>query len=200
MKGYKVSINNKIYNTISEAAKAIGCFQQNLGLALKRGQTNYKGYTIKKLDNTSNSITHSKNKRSYGCPVTCTTTNEKFNSIQAVADKLNLNAWTIGLKMEKAGKFVDKNGNEYIREIPIQSRKSNVVYPEQKPFMLRESNEKISRTKHANTMSNITHTVKKVDVRQNTINTLQTVSSDLLKNGMYKEASYVCEVLAQLAK
>lgn len=197
MKGYKVSINNKIYNSLSEAAKAIGCFQQNLGLALKHGQRTYKGYNIKKLDIPAEPIKHKRGKRTSGCPVTCITTNEKFNSIQAVANKLKLNAWTIGLKMEKAGKFVDKNGNEYVREIPIQSRKSNVVYPEQKPFMLRENNEKISRVKSVNITANI---VKPVDIRQNTISTLQAVSSDLLKNGMYKEASYICEALVQLTK
>ena len=81
--------------------------------------------------------------------------------------------------------------------MPIQSRKSNVVYPEQKPFMLRGVSEKISRSKPVNITANI---VKPVDIRQNTINTLQSVSSDLLKNGMYKEASYICEALVQLTK
>ena len=199
MKGYKVSINNKIYNTISEAAKAIGCFQQNLGLALKKGQTTYKGYNINKVidDDKPIECSKSKSKRTVGCPVTCITTNEKFNSIQAVANKLNLNAWTIGLKMEKAGKFVDKDGNEYIREMPIRSRKDNVVYPEQKPFMLRENIEKVSRIKSVNITANI---VKPVNIRQNTITTLQSVSENLLKNGMYKEASYICEALVQLTK
>ena len=62
MKGYKVSINNKIYNTISEAARAIGCFQQNLGLALKKGQTTYKGYNIDKVIDDDKPIECSKSK------------------------------------------------------------------------------------------------------------------------------------------
>lgn len=201
MKSYKVRINNKIYNTISEAAKAIGSFQQNLGLALKLGKSNYKGYTIEKIDNNKiNTVIKNTRKGKYqGCPVTCITTNEKFASIQAVANKLNLNAWTIGLKMAKAGKFIDKEGNEYIREQPIQSRKEGVVYPEQKPYMLEGKRGKYTRHTSIKPIENSV-TIPTIDVRQNTLTVLQSLGENLTKNKMYKEASYIYEALAQLTK
>lgn len=202
MKSYKVRINNKIYNTISEAAKAIGSFQQNLGLALKLGRSNYKGYTIEKIDsNTVNEVIKSKKKGQYkGCPVTCITTNEKFDSIQAVANKLNLNAWTIGLKMAKAGKFIDKEGNEYIREQPIQSRKAGVTYPEQKPYMLGGKRGNYKKSNFKSIVNVEIPQIKTVDIRQNTLTTLQNLGEDLTKNKLYREASCIYEALAQLTK
>lgn len=189
MKSVKVKIDNTIYDSIQQAAESINCNAAYLSTMLSHGRTKYKQYNIGKVNvNCKNSS----DKRARGCPVTCITTNEKFDSIQAVANKLNLNAWTIGLKMDKAGKFIDKNGNEYIRELPMKSRKSNVVYPEQKPFMLHSNIIKTPRV--------VTSINKPVNVRENTISTLKTISSDLLKNGMYKEASYICEALVQLTK
>lgn len=53
--------------------------------------------------------------------VYCKTLNKWFNSITDAANFAGAKQWTMGLKMGKCGKFIDKNGNEYTRETPLKT-------------------------------------------------------------------------------
>lgn len=71
-----------------------------------------KGYKPKKAKN---------DKRN--CPVICETLNRKFKTITAAAKHAHVNEWTMGLKMQTAGQFVDKEGNVYKRLKPMNTNK-----------------------------------------------------------------------------
>lgn len=56
------------------------------------------------------------------CKVFCETTGKVYPSIKAAAKELGVNCWTMGVKMDVKGQFVDKQGNVYKRERPMESR------------------------------------------------------------------------------
>jgi len=57
------------------------------------------------------------------CPVICETLNKKFKTITAAAKHAHVNEWTMGLKMQTAGQFIDKEGNVYKRLKPMNTNK-----------------------------------------------------------------------------
>ena len=56
------------------------------------------------------------------CPVICETLNKRFSTINAAARFAGVNNWTMSVKMETAGQFVDKKGNVYKRLKPMQTK------------------------------------------------------------------------------
>jgi hypothetical protein len=52
----------------------------------------------------------------------CKNLNKWFGSLGEAARFANADAWTMSKKMETAGGFVDKNGNEYIRQEPMKTK------------------------------------------------------------------------------
>ena len=51
-----------------------------------------------------------------------TTKNIWFKSIQDAAAYAQADGWTMSKKMETSGSFIDNNGDEYIRETPMQTK------------------------------------------------------------------------------
>jgi hypothetical protein len=45
-----------------------------------------------------------------------------FSTIAAAAKFAQTNKWTMGVKMDTAGGFIDKYGNEYVRERPMETK------------------------------------------------------------------------------
>lgn len=58
-------------------------------------------------------------KRKLRCPVICETLNKRFFSIKDAAKFAKVNNWTMSVKMETAGQFIDKEGNVYKRLKPM---------------------------------------------------------------------------------
>ncbi len=58
------------------------------------------------------------------CPVFCETLNKKFKTIEAASKFAGVNGWTMGLKMQTAGQFIDKKGNVYKRLKPMNTNKT----------------------------------------------------------------------------
>ena len=58
------------------------------------------------------------------CPVICETLNRKFKTITAASKFAGVNEWTMGLKMQTAGQFIDKNGNVYKRLKPMNTTRT----------------------------------------------------------------------------
>ncbi len=57
------------------------------------------------------------------CGVVCITNGKKFKSIKDAAKYAGIRSpWTMGVKMSVAGGFVDKEGREYHRENPMQTK------------------------------------------------------------------------------
>lgn len=51
-----------------------------------------------------------------------TTKNMWFKSIKDAATYAQVDGWTMSKKMETSGSFIDSNGDEYIRETPMQTK------------------------------------------------------------------------------
>lgn len=68
--------------------------------------------------------TEGKNPKKYtrSCPVLCETTGILYDSISQAARAANTNMWTMSVKMTTSGKFIDRNGNVYIRQKPMVSK------------------------------------------------------------------------------
>lgn len=58
------------------------------------------------------------------CPVFCETLNKKFKTISAASKFAGVNGWTMGVKMQTAGQFIDKKGNVYKRLKPMNTDKT----------------------------------------------------------------------------
>lgn len=50
------------------------------------------------------------------------TKNMWFKSIKEAAAYAQVDGWTMSKKMEASGSFIDNNGDEYIRETPMQTK------------------------------------------------------------------------------
>lgn len=56
------------------------------------------------------------------CKVICITTGQEFDTIDAAARFAGAKRWTMGVKMETAGGFIDSEGREYRRESPMETK------------------------------------------------------------------------------
>lgn len=56
------------------------------------------------------------------CRVYCKNLDIWFSTITAAAKYAGVDGWTMSLKMDTAGSFIDKYGNEYIREHPMSTK------------------------------------------------------------------------------
>lgn len=199
----KVKIDGKIYDSMSEGAEAMGWKLWNLADALRFGKSEYQGHAIERLDGKYDKLKLTKTikstNKSYrtsarSCPVICTTTGEVFRSITEAADHCNLSAWTMGLKMAKAGKFIDKEGNEYIRQKDANYSRE---YPSQTPTLDRQ----ISKYTHKNKENIVQKQIVKSESSLNMSdeNALRIITSNMVKNKQYNEASVLLNILKNMA-
>lgn len=122
-RGKVIEIDGKVYNSIKDAANKYGFNATYLCRLIAEGKTEYKNKTFKVLPAKETKKVYKKAKDSCrACPVKCITTNEIFTSISEAAKSAKAKMWTMSLKMEKAGKFIDKEGKEYIRLEPMKSK------------------------------------------------------------------------------
>ncbi len=192
-----LKVNNKIFNSIVKAAKFIGCPAYRISNTLYAKKNEINGFTIEKIEKKA-----TRKRRSFvskrSVQVKCLDNNTVYNSIAQAAKAINVNQWTFGLKMEKAGKFIDKDGKTYVRLTPMQSKDLS-IYPEQSPKLEREiirhSSRKTSET--IKTVPEILNTpVKTQEVSE--IQMLCTVGQKLADNNHYAEASMIYTVLDKL--
>lgn len=132
--GYKVGYSVKTINAIVNNANA-NTSTTNTKLSFNGDKEALKAFRLQKMREgkrlakskkliTSNTTvqTNSKAKNNKSVPVKCMTTEKIYNSISEAAKDAGTNMWTMSLKMEQCGKFIDKNGNVYIRLKPMVQR------------------------------------------------------------------------------
>lgn len=124
------------------------------------------------------------NKRN--CPVICETLNKKFNSIKEASKFAKVNGWTMGMKMEAKGQFVDKNGNIYKRLKPMNTKN---VYKTPTDTI----------TKEVTSHTKVTSVMESTKVNS-PISILQNNAINLIKAGNYKEAGSFLNALETLSK
>lgn len=192
-----LKVNNKIFHSIVKAAKFIGCPAYRISNTLYAKKNEINGFTIEKVEKKATKKRRSSSsKRSV--QVKCLDDNTIYNSISQAAKAINVNQWTFGLKMEKAGKFIAKDGKTYVRLTPMHSKDLS-IYPEQSPKLERElvrrSNKITSET--IKTVPEISNTSRKTE-EVSEIKMLCTVGQKLADNNHYAEASMIYTILDKL--
>lgn len=193
MRKTKVRIGYKCFESIHEAAKSFGCSYLAMLKRFKaEGELKNNILTLDsfELRRTKKNL-YRKGPR--GCHVLCTTTNKEYDSISAIAKAIGVDSWTMGLKMEKAGKFIDKNGNEYIR---LTAMNTNRDYPKQRPDLARS----IVRSKQSTNKKVENAEIKANNTLTNAIDSIRKIAIEHIQNGSYAEASNLLEALTLLNK
>ena len=191
MKTKKVKVEKTIFNSLKEAAAFLACNPSYISQVLAKGSNKIKGRNIEVIESAC-SVTDTKKASKRACPVLCETTGKMYPTIAAAARAAEANSWTMGIKMETTGKFIDKDGNTYVRTRPMVS-KEGVSY----------------NNKYSEMVRSVKHYIKKkVDTSNNVENknesfeysTLEKMAIDLISKKRYKEASTLCTVLNDLMK
>lgn len=112
-----VLVDGIMYNSFSDAEKALCCGRSYLSLALRRGQTNIKGHRVEPLYPSMVG-----KKKIGGTKVLQVNTGVIFGSIRDASIEADADEWTMSKKMEFAGSFIDKFGNEYKRLTPMDTK------------------------------------------------------------------------------
>ena len=185
MKKNKVRIGMKCYESMRDVARAFGCSYQTILKRFKEeGQVKDNVLTLDNFE-----LRHGAKAKKYGrvgCPVRCVTTGKEYSCISQAAKAIGVNNWTMSWKMEKAGKFIDNNGNEYVRLIPM---KTNRDYPDTSANIIRE-----------HSIKSIKHHIPTVFVKENTsleqaLEVIKNEAIERIKEGSYQEATKYIEAL-----
>ena len=191
MKAKKVKVEKTIFNSLKEAAAFLACNPSYISQVLARGSNRIKGRNIEVIENAC-SADNTKKITKRACPVLCETTGKMYPTITAAAKVAEVSSWTMSLKMETTGKFIDKDGNTYVRTRPMVS-KEGISYSNKYSEVIRPFQRYIE---------------KKVDISNDVENkterfaysTLEKTAVDLISKKRYKEASAICTVLNDLMK
>lgn len=195
MRGIRVKIGMKCFKSMMEAADHFGCHYLTMVKRFKDQGKVIDGFRTLPEFSLNNKKTIAKNtNKNKNCPVLCETTNHRYDTITAAAKAIGVNAWTMGLKMQTAGYFLDKNGNKYIRLRPMNSDKS---YSNIHPYITKERNVKkqlkaiINEPSKANNMKETFNTA---------IESIRKLAINKINEGSYSEASNFIEALSILEK
>jgi len=112
-----VIVDGIAYNSFSEAENKLGLVRNSLSQTIKQGRKIYKGHKVE--------LVAPSMRTRMGCKVYCQQKDKTYKSISDAAKDAGVDDWTMSKKMEFAGGFIDKNGNEYKRIVPMNT---NNVY------------------------------------------------------------------------
>ena len=126
-----ISVENVEFDSVKEAAQLCDMSKGALYNALSKGASSVKGYQVQRLGKNAFNLVKDSSKnvsKTYtrgpkaAVQVKCLETGKIYPSIGAIAKKLGVNMWTMSVKMEETGKFIDKQGNSYVRLSPMVKR------------------------------------------------------------------------------
>lgn len=110
-----IDVNGKIFRSLSQAAKYIRISTSRLSELLKnKKEFMYDNFRIQEINKPKKPKPRSKY-----CKVLQVNTGKIFNTISEASKYAGVDSWTMSVKMEVAGSFIDKNGNEYKRLSPM---------------------------------------------------------------------------------
>ncbi len=115
-----VLVDGVAYNSITDAEKLCGFSANTLAKPLRQGIKIYKGHTIEYV--LPSQKDRRKPKAGKPVKVLCVTTGVVYNKLGDAAKVAGADAWTMSKKMETAGGYIDKNGDEYIRLTPMVTK------------------------------------------------------------------------------
>lgn len=202
-----VIVDGQTYLSVKDAATKLKLNSTSLYNALHNGQNTFLGHKIERSLKTvaeyraeqiaeQNKIKATVALSKKRCPVKCTSTGKLYGSISEAAREAGVHMWTMSIKMESTGKFIDKAGKEYVRLKPMQQH-TNRDYGCKYSEVTRD-------IKHYTKKSTTKPVVSQVivpEVKQE----VETVESSLLKSATllsnaknYTQAANVYNILASL--
>jgi len=120
-KGIPVLVDGVMYNSCKEAETFLGCANGSVSDAIRRrGKTMFLGHLIEPVY--PSMVGKRKRKTKDAVKVLCKTTGVTYNTIMEAAKVAEVDDWTMSRKMEVAGSFIDKYGNEYVRLKPMKTK------------------------------------------------------------------------------
>ena len=216
-------VDGKTFLSVKEAAAAYKLNPTSLYQALHNGQTKHCGYKIcysvktveayrkeqamlnKTTTTTAPTTAVTLAKKKERCPVKCLTTGKHYPSISAAAKELGIHMWTMSIKMEDTGKFIDKNGNEYIRLKPmnkITDRTYNTKYSnitrDIRPYTKKTKNKQNIVTPVQPVV--ITPVIPIKSKQSEVVSSLLKSASLLVDNKNYSQAASIYNILADFDK
>lgn len=217
-KGTKIEVNRKDwkqslrFNSIKKFADSFKINYTEVMDYLYGKRKDLYGYEVKRLSEKmtykKGTLTLPKSTRKVSkraCKVQCVETGKIFSSISEAARHLNVQTWTMSLKMEKAGKFIDKKGNTYIRLKPMVSKDLS-IYPEQTPEitrnLTRSAPRKVEKIEVANAISTQAQPTvavsekKEIDIDS----TLKLIANTFVEQGKFDDAITIISAMSALKK
>lgn len=200
----EISVDNVPFDSVKEVADLCDMSKGALYNALSRNQSYVKGYNIQKLGVNHYNLYKSDTKPIHkvmkdpkaAVQVKCLETGKIYPSIGTIAKELGINMWTMSVKMEETGKFIDKNGRSYIRLSPMVKRTNHT-------YGFKESS--ITRNIHRNSnvqsieQSNIKN-IKEVSTKDMIIQNLVKSANLLTDTKNYSQAAQILSILSDFDK
>lgn len=199
-----ISVDNVQFNSVKEVAQLCDIKPATLYYCLcKDNCKTVYGYKIERLGKHKFNLTKNVNKEelsdlkasSYkAVKVKCLETGKIYPSITSIAKKLGLNMWTMSVKMEETGKFIDKNGNTYVRLKPMVKR-TDTSYGMKSSSVTRELH------RHKNNVSSLTsNVISTPSTKDLIIQNLVKSATLLTDNKNYTQAAQVLNILSEFDK
>lgn len=125
-----IDVNGKRFRSLSQAAKYIRISTPRLSELLRnKKEFMYDNFRIQEINKPKipklKSTKIPKLKSKY-CKVLQVNTGKIFKTIKEASEYAGVDSWTMSVKMEVAGSFIDKNGNEYKRLSPMITKNKYV--------------------------------------------------------------------------
>lgn len=201
----EISVDNVPFDSVKEAADLCDISKGALYNALNKNLSYVKGYVVQKLGKHSYNLYKSETKPvqkvangpKAAVQVKCLETGKIYPSIGAIAKELGINMWTMSVKMEETGKFIDKQGKSYIRLSPMVKKVDHTY-----GFKTSSITRNINRTKPVETKTVTSNTVKTNTVSQKDaiIQSLVKSANLLTDNKNYSQAAQVLTILSEFDK
>jgi len=197
----EISVDNVHFDSVRDAANLCDMSKGALYNALSKNQSYVKGYVIQKLGKNSYNLYKSEVKPiqkitrgpKAAVQVKCLETGKIYPSIGAIAKELGINMWTMSVKMEETGKFIDKQGKSYIRLSPMVKRVNHT-------YGFKESS--ITRNIHRNNNTQFIEqsNIKEVSTKDMIIQNLVKSANLLTDTKNYSQAAQILSILSDFDK
>lgn len=201
----EISVDNVPFDSVKEVADLCDMSKGALYSALNKNSSYIKGYAVQKLGKHSYNLYKSEMKPvqkvtrgpKAAVQVKCLETGKIYPSIGAIAKELGINMWTMSVKMEETGKFIDKQGKSYIRLSPMVKRVDHTY-----GYKASSITRNISRAKSVENKTVTLDTVKTDIVSQKDaiIQSLVKSANLLTDNKNYSQAAQVLTILSEFDK
>lgn len=213
-----LTVDGNFSGSVEEVAKHCNLVRASLYAALSHNQKTFKGYIIKKLENNQFLLETKESKLDFSAPkvanvhksavpVKCLETNTIYPSINAAAKACKEHMWTMSVKMEETGKFVDRQGNTYIRLAPMIKRtnrtygvKSSEITRDIKPYTKKSGISMFKCDAEPSKEIKVEETKFVPNDKEVIVNNLVKSATLLTANKNYNEAAQVLTILSNFDK